>query len=323
MLGSRDLKDTIEITEATVECPVRGCPERVPRQRKVFRRLERFKCPRHHIYISPSTFEYKDELDNILWREPRDLELFMKVKSVKRESRIARDNSEDAVTWNVFMSLQKTKQLPRLLTVLTGSPCHECEVMYWGYSELEDGVWSSLQQARSEYEVRPRGGSEPDVIVRCDSALFFIEAKLASGNDTLLRSKDSAVRETYVTGGKGWYAQVFRSDFETVAIAEKKYELLRFWLLGSWIAASLGLEFYLVNLVLSEREKGIEQVFRPHIRENEHRRFLRATWEDIYHFIQDRQLSPDDRDRITTYFEEKTLGYDSQGRLQKAFSLQR
>lgn len=321
MLGSKDLKDTIEITDTTVECPVRDCPEKVPRQRKVFMRQERFKCPRHHIYISPSTFEYQDELDNILWREPSDLELFPKIKRVKRESRIARDNSEDAVTWNVFRSLQKARQLPGLLTALSRSPCNECEVMYWGYSELEDGVWSPLQQARREFEVRPRSGSEPDIIVQCDNALFFIEAKLASGNDTLLRSKDSAVREKYVTGGKMWYSRVFRSDFNTVAIVEKKYELLRFWLLGSWIADSLGLDFYLVNLVLSEREKGIEQIFRPHIRENEHWRFLRATWEDIYHFIQDRQPSTGNKDRITTYFEEKTLGYDSQRRLQKALSI--
>jgi len=29
-----------------------------------------------------------------------------------------------------------------------------------------------------------------------------------------------------------------------VAIKEKKYELLRFWLLGSWLANELGLDYY-------------------------------------------------------------------------------
>jgi hypothetical protein len=321
MLGSRDLKDTIEITESTVECPVRGCGEKVPRQRRVFRRQEGFKCPRHHIYISPSTFEYQDELDNILWKEQRDLELFRGVKSVKRESRIARDNSEDAVTWNVFRFLQKTKLLPGLLTNLTRSSSQECEAIYWGYSEREDDVWSPLLQARREFETRPRSGSEPDIIVQCDNALFFIEAKLASGNNTLLRSKDYNVKEKFVTGGNRWYPYVFRSDFETVAITQKKYELLRFWLLGTWIAHCLNLDFYLVNLVLSEREKRIEHIFKPHIKENKHRKFLRTTWEDVYHFIQDIQLSSEEKDMVTAYFEEKTLGYDSQGRLQRAFSL--
>ena len=126
-----------------------------------------------------------------------------------------------------------------------------------------------------------------------------------------------------MTGGKGWFAQVFRSGFETVAVAERKYELLRFWLLGSWLADSLGLDFYLVNLVLSERENEIEQVFRSHINEDEHRRFLRVAWEDIYHFIQNKSLSTANKDLITNYFEEKTLGYNSQRRLQKAFSIRR
>lgn len=323
MLGSRDLKNTIVITESTVECPVRNCLEKVPRQRKIFRRQEEYECPRHHIYISPSTFEYQNEVDNILWRDQVDLEIFSRIKKVKRESRIARDNSEDAVTWNVFRFLQKTNLFPGLLTKLTRSSNHECEAIYWGYSEQEDDVWSPLQQARREFETRPRSGSEPDTIILCDNALFFIEAKLASGNNTLLHSKDPNVKEKFVTGGNRWYSHVFRSDFETVAITQKKYELLRFWLLGTWIAHNLNLDFYLVNLVLSEREKNIERLFKPHIKENERRKFLRTTWEDIYHFIQNIQLSSDEKYMITTYFDQKTLGYDSQGRLQQAFSLPR
>lgn len=323
MLGSRDLKDTIEITESSVECPVRNCDTRVPRQRKVFRRKEEFKCPRDHIYISPSTFEYHDELDNILWKEQDDLELFRRVKSVKRESRIIRDNSEDAVSWNVFRFLQKSNLLLGFLTNLTGNPSLDCETIYWSYSEQEDDVWKPLQQSREQFEIRPKKGSEPDIIIRCDNALFFIEAKLTSGNDIRPGSKDPRVKEKYVTGGYNWYSRVFHSNFETVAIAQKKYELLRFWILGTWIAHTLDLDFYLVNLVLSKREKNIERLFKPHIKENEHRIFLRTSWEAIYHFILNSQLSSRVKDVITTYFDEKTLGYDSQGRLQKAFSIPR
>ena len=61
-----------------------------------------FKCPKHNIYISPTTFEYQSELDNLLWKDEADLDLLDRTKGVKRESRIARDRSEDAVTWNVF-----------------------------------------------------------------------------------------------------------------------------------------------------------------------------------------------------------------------------
>jgi len=62
MLGMEQLKESIELTETTVECPVKGCGEKIERQREVFKREKRFKCPKHNIYISPSTFEYQIEL---------------------------------------------------------------------------------------------------------------------------------------------------------------------------------------------------------------------------------------------------------------------
>jgi len=118
MLGLKELKSTIKVTDTTVECPVKGCREKVARQRKSFKRQEKFKCPKHNIYISPSTFEYQDELDNILWKEKADLDLFERLNTVKRESRIARDNSEDAVTWNVFRFLENNKLLSGSLAKL-------------------------------------------------------------------------------------------------------------------------------------------------------------------------------------------------------------
>jgi hypothetical protein len=97
---------------------------------------------------------------------------------------------------------------------------------------------------------------------------------------TLPSSKDPLVKEKYVNGGFSWYQNVFTSDFETVAINCRKYELLRFWLLGSWIAHNQDLKFILINLVPSEREKDIENQFKKHIQEDSNRTFLRTTWED-------------------------------------------
>lgn len=176
-----------------------------------------------------------------------------------------------------------------------------------------------MQDARNEFETTPRRGSEPDIIVKGDETLFFIEAKFTSSNNTVLKTKKSSVREKYEMGGGGWHQEVFRSDFETVAIAEKKYELLRFWLIGSWIAHLLSLDFCLVNLVLSEREKDIERIFKKHIREKQHRRFLRISWENIYQYILNRRVPHRDKSMMVRYFENKTTGYDRNGKLQKAF----
>lgn len=102
MFGADDLKARITVTDSTVECPVKDCTAIVERQRGSFTLDRRFHCTKHMIYISPSTFEYQREADNLLWRDPEDLALLQGIRVVKRESRMARDNSEDALIWNVF-----------------------------------------------------------------------------------------------------------------------------------------------------------------------------------------------------------------------------
>ena len=59
MFGFKELKPKICIAENTVDCPVNDCKEKVDRQRHKIRRDDRFKCPKHGIFISPSTFEYE------------------------------------------------------------------------------------------------------------------------------------------------------------------------------------------------------------------------------------------------------------------------
>jgi len=318
MLGIKELKKEIEITKTTVECPVKGCKERVERQQRVFRKGDNFRCPKHHFFISPSTFEYPHELDNLLWKEKSDIELFKKIKKVKRESRMARDNSEDAVSWNVFRFLERNHLIESFLSSITGLYLKSSEVIYWSYSQKEDNVLPELNEARREFGEVIRRGSEPDIIIKTDKVLFFIEAKLTAGNETIPSNKNNSKK--YKSGGHNWFSKVFKSDYKTIAITEKKYELLRFWLLGTWMAKQHGLNFYLINLVLSEREKDIENIFKGYIRESERRKFLRIAWEDIYRYISNTNSSKD-KDIILNYFRNKTIGYDGEGKLQRAFSI--
>lgn len=85
MFGIDAMKKKIEITEKTVECPVKGCTTKVERQRHRFQRKSQFQCPVHSIYICASTFEYEQEIDNILWHDQEDLALLYATKKVKRE----------------------------------------------------------------------------------------------------------------------------------------------------------------------------------------------------------------------------------------------
>lgn len=321
MFGMEELKESIKITEITVECPVKGCSEKVERQRKVFKREERFKCPRHNIYISPSTFEYSSETENLLWTDANDKDLLDKIKRVKRECRMARDNSEDAVTWNVFRFMERNNLVEITLSSIIGVTIESSEVIYWSYSQGENSSWSELNKTREEFGEEIKRSSEPDVIIKTDNALLFIEAKLNAGNETI--PSDMSNSKKYKTGGDNWFSKVFKSNYKTVAIIEKKYELLRFWLLGTWMAKQQNLNFYLINLVLSEREADIEAFFKRHISENPRRGFLRVTWEDIYKYISNGDLSGNkDRDIMTRYFKNKAIGYDADGKLQRAFSIQ-
>jgi len=220
MLGMEELKESIEISETTVECPVKGCVEKVERQREVFKRQERFKCPKHNIYISPSTFEYQSELDNLIWKDKADLDLFERIKKVKRESRIARDNSEDAVTWYVFRFLERNNLVEMTLSSIIGVTLKSSEVIYWSYSQEESHSYSELDKARILFGEEICKSSEPDIIIKTDRALFFIEAKLTAGNNTIPSDKSNS--KEYETGGGNWFSKVFKSDYKTVAIDEKK-----------------------------------------------------------------------------------------------------
>jgi len=319
MLGAEELKERIEVTDITVECPVKGCSAKVERRRKgTYKDRITFTCPVHKIIISPSTFEYPSDFDNLLWKEGPDKELLEKIEGSKRESRMAHDNSEDAVSWNVFRFLEKNGLIEGFLNLVTGTATKLREVMYWSYSQKEGATWSELNEARLEFGEKTGAGSEPDIVIKTDKALFFIEAKLTAGNDPV--PNDVSSSKKYEAGGDNWFSRVFSSDFKTVAIVDKKYELMRFWLLGTWMAKQQGLDFYLINLVLSKREANIEAIFKRHIKENPRSEFLRITWEAIYQYIS-KGISSRDTDVMMRYFRGKTIGYDGNGRLQRAFSI--
>lgn len=326
MYNLLNLKPKITVTETTVECPVESCNHIVERQRDKFLRLDKFKCPIHNIYISPSTFEYEKEADNLLWTDPNDLALFNRIKNVKRESRISRDNSEDAVTWNVFRYLERNHLLESLLYHISGEIHSECELILWSYSEIENmqhqskySGWSFLNVARRQFGEIVKRDSEPDIIILSDKTLFFIEAKVQAHNNTI--PSNSSNPKMYLSGGKNWFREVFKTTYQSVAIDERKYELTRFWLLGTWIAKEMGRKFQLVNLVLSGKERKIEADFGKHIMSDSNNRFSRFTWEEIYTLIGETKLANNETHIILDYFNYKTTGYRSNGLVKKTFTI--
>ena len=216
---------------------------------------------------------------NLLWTSPADQVLLHAIKRVKRESRMARDNSEDAVTWNVFRFLETSDLLGPWLSSITGARVSNPRLIYWSYSRDAKAKWPPLTEAQSAFGEDSGRGSEPDLIVDCDAGVFFIEAKLTSGNHTM--PSDPTRQSRYEGGGDGWFREVIASNFNQLAVMERRYELMRFWLLGTWVAAQAKKPFYLVNLVREESEQSIVDSLARHLLINDNRHFVRATWEDI------------------------------------------
>jgi hypothetical protein len=316
-----DLRAERVITAKHVPCPVKGCSVQVERQKGRYQKVEAYKCQKHDIYISPSTFEYENYENNLLWFDREDEALLESIFAEKRESRMAREKSEDAVTWNVFRYLEKKDLLKPFLNSISSSGNEDARLVYWSFDNIAGRPYEPPVQAREEFGEKSNQGSEPDLVIETKGNIYFIEAKLDSGNKG--GPANSTNKKEYESGGNDWFSKVFKagSDFDKVANEDSFYELMRLWLLGTWIANErLHCNFFLVNLVLNKKERDIEDLFGRHVGYNETRAFKRLTWEQIYSLIE-RTVPMDGKKEIVEYFHGKTLGYNNSGALQRAFSL--
>jgi len=168
------LKPRHRLTSTEVECPVRTCSEWVPRQRGRFRLDDKFRCPEHGIFISPETWAYGSDEENLLWTNQEDQELLKAIKSVKRYNRFKHDRCEDAATWNFFRCFERARKLHKLAEWSGIQPDGQEELVYWGYSANEKQRWSALTKARSR--------SEPDLIFLNSGYCVIVEAKLGAPN---------------------------------------------------------------------------------------------------------------------------------------------
>lgn len=321
MFGLADLKPEFRMTGIDIQCPVRGCDSIVTRARKGdVLRSRQFFCEKCNIFISPSTFEYKDEKDNLLWNDADDSSLLAALKANKAEvKRLTRERSEDAVSWNVFRYFHRSGRICEMLRHFDGGvEPSSVETVFWSYSDIIKAPWSPLLEARVMFGESPsldqaalgKKVSEPDMAFVTDDHLIFVEAKFGSGNATSgnVKQVERRVRtpKAYIVGADGWYDDAFVSDYATV-VRDQRYELMRFWLLGSWIAKRIEKKFLLVNLVRKKAEKQIETNFGRHILQSKERRFVRWTWESLEPLLK----SADDEasKRLHQYMIQKTIGF--------------
>lgn len=322
MYGIDTLKENIEISIDTIECPIKNCKNIVKRKRdNDDLTICEITCPIHNIEIRSTTFIYPKKEDNLLWTDSKDIELLNKIDGHKRESRMENDNSEDAVTWNVFRYLDKEQHLSDFVEIVTGKTDENVEdIIYWSYSKTQKNKWDLLAKAQNIFGEKKGRGSEPDMAIETDQSVIFIEAKFNSGNTTE-PSNPKVSLPNYSNGGDYWSRKVFSEPLEIISLERKRYELMRFWLLGSWMANESKKDFYLINLVRKANSEKLEKTFKPAIKESIDspvRMVKRVTWEEIYHMLEERNINDE---TLKAYFQNKISGYSSNGEIKQAFNL--
>jgi hypothetical protein len=150
-------------------------------------------CPEHgircHYSSSRPTFVYEDVRRGSI----ASADLFatrIVGHPFKYEShRLGAARSEDALSWNVFLSLQEADCLHLIARAITGDECSIEPFLYvWGIclTDNEFDPWPLLVNARRRFEANlpvDRRLTEPDIALHLPGRyLILIEAKFTSPN---------------------------------------------------------------------------------------------------------------------------------------------
>jgi hypothetical protein len=255
----------------------------------------------------------------------------------KAEShRLGSENSEDALSWNVFGELCRRGLIHLAYNFLTGENIEAAQVklFLWGLNIefLGDKAefWACLETVRTELEKDIKQfRTEPDIMLLGPNKLVVIEAKFTSGNTVCVedededavgekpKSRDGLIRR-YIENNKLWLPVLCRQD-----LGEKVHsQLLRMIVFASTMAQMNDLDWKVVNLVsLTQWKNGGTRCRKGCDFENprefipakvrDHFQFL--SWEELYNAI----LANEPRaTEIAEYLQRKTA------HLSKAFNLE-
>lgn len=257
--------------------------------------------------VSP-TFIYSDPLDNFI--AGRDL----MNQAINGEwgkadpDRFDHENSEDALSWNVFRSLQEAGQLPLAVNLLTGlDVAGEPDLIFWGRRIPRQGTDSEpsheLSAALADLEPTLTRHTEPDIVLHLpDWGWLFIEAKFGSENPTYAGKPERVAEWT------GRYSDSCPGLFDEQALhsADAKtfpQQILRNIAVASKVRGP-GDKARVVSLVPRKKQTDIEQTVKGYLEADAPVDFEQASWEGLYEALPDDEgLAP-----LRRYMEEKSAG---------------
>jgi hypothetical protein len=164
-------------------------------------------CPEHGIRLHSGTFVYwngpdqekESQLRNVLVERGLATEIALEPGAKAETGRFGNEMSEDALSWNVFVSLAVAGQLKAAANFLTGrNLVTEPDLYLWGkridIRGGERGRFEPLWKARMHLESGIHSfNTEPDIMLVVEGEIVIcIEAKFGSGNSL---AHDSPVKE--------------------------------------------------------------------------------------------------------------------------------
>jgi hypothetical protein len=297
-------------------------------------------CPEHGLRIHTQGFVYyngpsKGDLitatrRNLPFHSDYYVANFFKKGNKMESGRLCYENSEDAVSYNVFTELLANGQaLRKLVEHITKRKIDDAVYLYlWGGKiDLKNQTFTQCQpllEARKhlEFDIK-RFATEPDIMLVVPKRLVIcIEAKFASKNP-IAKEKDSIEGEkpkrkeelitrycqrntmidchelfNFSRAPRLFYEQIFRNVVFAASMARLEGG-------ADWYVVNLRNQ-HVMNLKRGQPEsmpimRNIRSILRPKYK----KRFIHLTWEDIYNVAieGDKELA-----NLTWYLKNKSLG---------------
>ena len=312
--GINDLDPQVQSDKKAglVRCYVRDCKHWLNPPR---RRAAGDICPDHGIFChSSNTYDYADMRRNII----ADPDLFFRRvigHPDKFESgRFGQERSEDAVSWNVFRSLQRAGLL-KGVAALAGERHEQEPTLYlWGLRVSDDSFvhWELLRKARARFETNlpvKRPKTEPDIALHLPGQyLILIEAKFTSDNSFYTPGpRKGSSNLTFAELLDIYWDQGLRILNRQEASGRNRvpYQLYRNTIFSEFMAAldSPATRAYHLNLVRDGYEEDTAVEFTGLLNPGFVDRFARITWEQLYAIA---AQQPRELGRLRRYIETKS-----------------
>lgn len=301
------------VREDRIRCCIAHCNNWLIRRRVGQPSTDALYCEAHGISVSTApTFIYRDYRRNFIVGR----QVVAATTKVERW-RLGNETSEDALSWNVFVGLQKCGGLTECFRALSGVvPANEVELYMWGNRITPEGTptfFADLSQVRSQLEAGVGIPTEPDVILRVPGqAIVLVEAKFGSpngrfaGKEKRFGSVNDYLRRYFP---KREMDDPLNREWIAAQPSDRVLEqLCRNAVFAHWLAKD-GERAFVINLVDAKSETNVEDEFNHHLRPGQVT-FFRRCWNDILDLP---ILRTDAARALGRYLTNKTL------RLRKAF----